>query len=370
MHLTINLIGKQFGDGFMATIKDVAERAGVSKTLVSRYLNNQKGVSPVSREKITEAIKALNYRPNGLARSLVLQETQTIGIVLDNLGSPFVSRLISGFEKGAEDYDRENKYSILFCSANGDIKKKQSHIKFLTQGRVDGIIIYGSLISDDTIIEELSHSTFPFLLIENDAAGIDANKIVIDNTGGAYLATEYLIKAGFKKIAHIAGNMNLKITLDRMNGFVRALQDYKIPIDRNMIVYPEFPVKSPEHIHSGSDRTYFDVGYAEMKKMIDQKNIPEAIFFATDISAFGAIKALNEAGLSVPGDVSIIGFDDERPCDYECDFKPISTLRQPLEEAGYIGIKTLIKNVKDINRPKERIILKPEFIIRDSCKKI
>lgn len=354
----------------MATIKDVAEKAGVSKTLVSRYLNNQRGVSPASREKITGAIKALNYRPNGLARSLVLQKTQTIGIVLDNLGSPFVSRLISGFERGAEDYDRENKYNILFCSANGDFKKKQSHIRFLTQGRVDGIIIYGSLISDDTIIEELARSTFPFLLIENDTADIDANKVVIDNTEGAYRATEYLIKAGFRKIAHMAGNMNLKITLDRMNGYIRALQDHNIPFDPAMIIYPEFPAKSGEYAHSGSDRTYFDVGYAEMKKLIALKRIPEAIFFATDISAFGAIKALKEAGLSVPEDVSVIGFDDERPCDYECGFKPIATMRQPLEEAGYLGIKTLIKNIHAIAGPMERIVLKTELIIRDSCKKI
>jgi len=126
----------------MATIKDVAELAGLSVTMVSRYLNNLKGVSKESQEKITAAIRELNYRPNGIARSLVLQKTHTIGIVVDDLCSPFIFELIEGLESGAEDFDREEKYNVIFCNSNGDVQRKQRHIRFLTQGRVDGIVIY------------------------------------------------------------------------------------------------------------------------------------------------------------------------------------------------------------------------------------
>ncbi|MBJ6359895.1 LacI family DNA-binding transcriptional regulator [Paenibacillus sp. GCM10012307] len=355
----------------MATIKDVAERAGLSTTLVSRYLNQRSGVSPSSKERIRNAIKELNYRPNGIARSLVLQKTQSIGIVLDNLCAPFAARLISGLEQGAEDFDKENKYNVMFCSSNGDAEKKRRHINFLTQGRVDGIIIYGSLTSDDTLISELAQSTFPFLLIENDVEGIPVDKVVIDNVDGAFRATEHLIKQGHKRIAHMAGNMNLKITLERMNGYIRALQDYQIPISSDLIIHPSFDsmelaVKDDRYLRG--DRSYYSAGYREMKKLIDGGNLPDAIFFATDISAFGAMQALEEAGLSVPDDISIVGFDDEDPRDYGATNHKITTMRQPLYDLGYIGIKRLIQKVNNPERPEERIVLKTDLIVRDSCK--
>jgi DNA-binding LacI/PurR family transcriptional regulator len=355
----------------MATIKDVAERAGTSTTLVSRYLNGQKGVSEASKKKIMEAIRELNYRPNGIARSLVLQKTHSIGIVLDNLCAPFAARLIRGLEQGAGAFDKDNNYNVLYCSSNGDMQKKKDQVQFLTQGRVDGIIIYGSLSSDDAIINQLADSAFPFLLIENDINGADIDKVVIDNMEGAYQATEYLIRQGHKRIAHVAGNMNLKITLERLNGYIRALQDNQIPVDQDLIWYPDLSSAgcsiSPVSNYRG-DITYYEAGYTEMKRMLDKRiMMPDAIFFATDISAFGAIKALEEAGIKVPEDVSVIGFDDESPGDYGSSCRPITTMRQPLQEAGFIGIKTLIHSILHPEFPKERVVLKTELIIRDSC---
>jgi DNA-binding LacI/PurR family transcriptional regulator len=142
----------------MSTIKDVAQLAGLSKTLVSRYINNQKGVSSDSQQKILAAIKELNYRPNGLARSLVLQKTHTIGIVVDDLCATFIFKMIEGLEQGAEDFDRDDKYNVIFCNSNGDIQRKERHISFLTQGRVDGIVIYGSLVHDDSMIQQLAQA--------------------------------------------------------------------------------------------------------------------------------------------------------------------------------------------------------------------
>jgi DNA-binding LacI/PurR family transcriptional regulator len=355
----------------LATIKDVAVRAGLSTTLVSRYLNGRTGVSPDSKHKIQSAIKELNYRLNGIARSLVLQKTHSIGIVLDNIGAPFASRLISGLEQGAEDFDKENQYSVLFCSSNGDLHKKKRHISYLTQGRVDGIIIYGSLTTDDTIIRELADSTFPFLLIENDMDNVDVDKVIIDNVEGAYQATEHLIKQGHKRIAHMAGNMNLKITLERMNGYIRALQDYQIPVQSDLILYPTFESAERQLSQDSNlrgDRSYYVAGYREMKKMIAGGRLPEAIFFASDISAFGALQAMEEEGIRVPDDISVIGFDDENPSDYECDCKPISTMRQPLYDLGYRGIKQLITSINNPDQAKEKVVLKAKLIIRDSCR--
>ncbi len=353
----------------MATIKDVAEYAGLSVTLVSRYLNNQKGVSQASKDKITAAIAALNYRPNGIARSLVLQKTHSIGIVLNYLCAPFISRLVAGFEQGIEEFNKED-YNVMYCSSNGNMEKKQQQVRFLTQGRVDGIIIYGSLATDDTIIQQLEASHFPFLLIENDIKGIEANKVLIDNVNGAYRATEHLILQGYRRIAHMTGNMNLKITLDRMNGYVLALQNYQIPVEENLIMHPDFTNTntSISNYYLRGDRTYYDAGYYEMKKfLLSGVPLPDAVFFATDISAFGAMQAMEEAGLRVPKDIAIMGFDDEYPSDYGCNCRPISTMHQPLQEAGYIGVKTLIYNLENPGLEKKKMVLNTKLIVRDSC---
>lgn len=353
----------------MSTIKDVAQLAGISKTLVSRFVNNQKGVSPESQQKIMAAIKELNYRPNGLARSLVLQKTHTIGIVVDDLCATFIFRLIEGLERGAEEFDKDDKYNVIFCNSNGDIARKERHINFLTQGRVDGIVIYGSLVHDDSLITQLANANYPFILIENDIEGVDVNKVVIDNIGGAFLATEHLIKLGHRRIAHIGGNMNLKITLDRMNGYVRALQKYNVPVDQSMIIFPDFSDAGEwkKKDESLSQFLFYDRGYAEMKKLIEKNQVPEAIFFATDLSAYGAIKALHEAGLRVPEDVSIVGFDDEVSAAGSFGCKPITTIRQPLKQAGYIGIQKLISSINHPQAAKERVVLKTDLVIRDSA---
>lgn len=355
----------------MSTIKDVAQRAGLSATLVSRYLNGKKGLSATSREKIEEAIRELNYRPNGIARSLATQKTHSIGIVVDNICAPFVAPLISGLEAGAAQFDVDNKYNILYCSSNGDLQKKQRHVHYLTQGRVDGLVIYGSLKSEDTIVEQLARSTFPFCLIENDMVNVEANKVVIDNTGGAYRATKHLIDLGYRKIAHMAGNMNLKITLDRMNGYVRALQDNQIAVDSDLIIHPDFSTAAKRAaertLETRGDRTYFEAGYLETKKLITAGSLPEAIFFATDISAFGAIAALVEASIRVPEDISVVGFDDEHPADYLSTCGPITTMKQPLTEAGSVAIKNLIRHINDPGLPKERIVLDTELIVRSSA---
>ena len=353
----------------MATIKDVAEKAGLSKTLVSRYINHQKGVSEESKRKIEAAIRELNYRPNGLARSLVLQKTQTIGIVLDNLSSPFVRELIDGFQKGAEDADEGDEYNILFCNSNGDRERKQRYLSYFTQGRVDGIVVYGSLVSDDELIHEIAASSIPFLLIENDIP-LDVNKIVIDNLNGAYRATESLIQQGHRKIYHIAGNMNLKITLDRLNGYVQALQHYRIPIESKMIVYPDFQeaLENTAEKYEWSAETFWEAGYRSMKQILQRGELPDAVFFAADLSAFGARRALEEAGLSVPNDISFVGFDNDIPAQYGFEGTPITTMKQPLYDAGYLGLKKLIWQIQNPEAKPERTVLLSELILRDSSK--
>lgn len=350
----------------MATIKDVAEHAGLSVTLVSRYLNHKKGVSEQSKQKIEEAILALNYRPNANARSLVLQKTNAVGIVLNTINAPFSTPLIAGIERGLREFHEGNKYTAIYCLSHGDMETKRKHIDYFAQGRVDGIIIYGSLASDDLLIRQLAETNFPFLLIENDMRDMEVDKILIDNQGGAYKATKYLIDQGYRNIAHMTGNMNYKITMDRMGGYVRALQDSNIPVEQEWIWYPDFKNVRKKESHIRGDMSFYYAGYDKMKQVLESgQKLPEAIFFATDISAFGAMKALEEAGIRVPEDIGIIGFDDEFPSDYGCDCRQISTVRQPFEEVGYVGIQTMLKHIENGAEAKKVIRLDTELVIRE-----
>ena len=332
----------------MITISEVANRAQVSKTLVSRVINNKSGVSPENRERITAIIKELNYRPSDIARSLVLQKTQTIGVVMDDLCIPYFFKLINGLR----DYGESAGYNVIFCSGGCTEEIKGKYINFFTHGRADGIIVYGSRYTDENIIRNLTASKFPFVLIENEIDDLDINNIVLDNFNGAYKATEHLIKLGFKNIRHFTGDMNYKVSLHRFNGFVKAMQDNAIPLNSNSITYSDF---------------YEDLAYSQMKDLIAKKDIPDAIFFGADLAAFGAIRAIYEAGLSIPKDISIIGFDDDSPQQNDIVFPKLTTIGQPLYEMGMESIKLLIKNIENPDMKSEKIIFDPKLIIRETC---
>jgi DNA-binding LacI/PurR family transcriptional regulator len=333
----------------MVTINEIAAKAKVSRTLVSRVLNGKSGVSPSNRKKILSIISELNYRPNALARSLVLQKTKTIGIVIDTICVPYYFDLIYGFQKAGED----SGYNVIFCSGNSDEVTKSKYINFFTNGTTDGVIIFGSYLDDTKLIKELAVSDFPFVLIENDIHDLKINSVLVDNFKGAYKATSHLIDLGYKNIFHFTGDMNSQVSLTRLNGFVQAMHDFSIPINIGNIVYADFESNS---------------GYTQMKNLISNNILPEAIFFGGDATAFGAINAMHEAKLSTPKDIAIIGFDDDKPQDNVMIYPKLTTIRQPLYEIGIESIKLLIEKINNPKMEPKKIIFDPELIIRETCK--
>ena len=324
-------------------------------------------MSKTSQTRIAQAISDLNYRPNALARSLVTKRTFSVGVVIDDMTATFIVPLIEGLERGLLEADTPHPYTIIYTNSRGDAERKRLQMDYMTQGRVDGIILYGSMVFDDELIRQLRNMNFPLVLVENDLADVGVHKVVIDNVGGAFAATEHLIKLGHRKIAHIGGNMNLKITMERMNGYVNALQQYGIPVNPDRIIFPDFrDFREWKSERGGHSQMYYTRGYEEMKKLIDKDRIPEALFFATDLSAFGAIRALKEAGLDVPKDVSIIGFDDESAAAPLLDAYPITTMRQPLLQAGGASVKMLIDSLEQPDKPPERKVLDTQMILRDT----
>lgn len=352
----------EWGVSVSTTIKDVAQLAGVSKALVSRYLNGKAGVSEASRKRIVEAINELHYTPNALARSLVTQKTYSIGVLLELMDSDVAFSLIKGLELGVQGAPDGSDYTLIYTSSFGDLERKKRQLTYLTQGRADGVIIFGSQIYNDELIIRLSKTHFPFVLIENDLSEAQTDRILVDNVGGAFEATRHLIRLGHRKIAHIAGNMNLKITVDRMQGYINALQYHNLPVERSRIVFPDFSALPDNRRQPiGWENVFMEQGYLETQRMIRQGDVPDALFVPTDFLAFGAMKALEEAGLRVPQDVSIIGFDNEIAVAARLGLRAITSMQQPLEEAGYHAAQLCLQRVRNPQKETERIVLKTQL---------
>ena len=203
----------------MKTIKDVAAYSGVSLTTVSRVVNGSDKVSPKTKAKVDQAIKELGYFPNNAARSLVKKQTDSIAILLRNIHDPFFTDLIRGIEDASASLGR----NIIFCSPGKDEKVRDRYIEYLTNGISDAIILYGSLFTDKAMVEHLQEVGFPFLLIENNFQMMPVNQFLIDNVAGARDAVNYLIRHNHKRIAHVMGNPNKKVILERLNGYIETI---------------------------------------------------------------------------------------------------------------------------------------------------
>jgi len=328
---------------------EVARRAEVSKTIVSRVINNKKGVGEKTREKICRIIEELGYKKNELAFSLSVQKTDTIGIILNNLYSPFLFDMI----KGLEDAGLKEGYNVLFCSGKNDIEIKSRYIDFFSRGRADGIIIYGSAFSDDALVASLHNSGYPLVLIENYFENMDVSSIVIDNYDGSYKAVEYLISLGHRKIAHIKGNIRTKAGINRLEGCVSSLKDNGVAIQDDWFVDASF---------SRSE------GYRAMKQIFAATEYPTAVFCGSDEQAYGAAKAILERGLRIPEDISLMGFDDDVSFEADDEVYPkLTTMKQPMYRIGEEAAKLLIRKIKEPEIGNRRIYMYTEMVIRESC---
>jgi len=333
----------------MATISDIARQANVSRTLVSRVLNNKPGVSPENRQKILEIIRENNYVPNGLAKSLVLQKTNTIGVVMSELCNDFFFDLIAGLQDGAE----AQNYNILFCSGRKDMAAKLRYVDYFNEGRADGIIAYGSCFDDEELFRCVAEKSANSVLIESSLSDCHTDKILLDNFRGAYTATEHLIRQGRKNIIHVTCDMNYDVGLERLNGFVQAMHDYRMPLGPDSILYADH---------------FENIAYLQMKKRLAEGQPPDACFAGADKPAFGVLRAAVEAGLSVPEDLAVIGFDDDTPESKDMLFPALSTMRQPLYQMGKTGVALLIDKIEHPGREPVVRTFDAELILRETCR--
>lgn len=335
-----------------ATIKDVAKLANVSLATVSRVINGIGKVNEDSIIKVNNAIKKLGYSPNIAARSLVKKRTNTIGIVVNNLHDTFFHNLIKGFEYGA----LETHYNVIFCSViGGNVDSKVSYIKYLANGVVDAVVLFGSYLTDEEMINYLSKAKIEFTLIENDIPELSCNRMLVDNKGGACKAVEYLYSIGHKDIAYIGGNPNKRVTLERLNGYFCAMHKYDLSIKDDYVQYTSDDPKS---------------GYKAMQRIMNLENRPTAVFCYDDGVASLAIMAANDMGISVPEDVSIIGFDNRDILPEYYKGPSITTVEQPLYQIGYDSITMLAEKLSDANSTEYIYkVYDTKVVIKETCGK-
>lgn len=332
------------------TIREVAKRANTSPATVSRVINNLGNVTPELCRAVKEAIRELDYNPNHAARSLVKRKTNSIGIIVNNLHDPFFYGLLRGFEEGAQ----QTSYNVMFCSVvNGDAAMKEKYVRLLSNGMVDGIILYGSYMADESAIRYLHENRMEdYVMIENDIPGLACNKLLVDNVGGARQAVEYLIEQGHKHIAHICGNPNKKVTMDRFNGYVETMREHGLEVRENYIQ------------HTSSN---YASGYDCMKRMLECTDRPTAVFCSDDAIASYAVRAALDCGLRIPQDLSIIGFDHQAILPDRYRGPEITSVEQPLYTIGMDSVRLLSQRLegKDSQEPITKLY-KTKLVVQET----
>ena len=330
------------------TLEDIAKQAGVSRSTASRVVNDDPNVSDSVRSKVQEVIRSTGYHPHAAARSLASHRSWMIGLVLPRTVSnfftdPYFPRLTQGIAQACNQHN----YSLgLFLV---DTKEDEQRIfpRISQKGLLDGILLQTAEMGDK-LIDRLVSSDFPVVIAGRPFNADGISYIDVDNFIGAQRAVVHLIELGYKRIGTITGLMNHTPGIDRMDGYVKALTDHGLEIDEKLIVEGDFTESS---------------GYQAMQQMFPFK--PDAIFAASDSMAVGAIRAVRDAGLTVPGDVAFVGFDD-LPVASLADFN-LTTVRQPIIQFGAKAVDTLIDLIENGIKPSRRIIMDTELVIRDSC---
>lgn len=297
----------------MATIKDVAKLAGVALSTASYALNGDSKVSAKTKAKVLEAARELNYRKNGFAMDLKRSRTNTIALILTDLSGPYYSELI----RSVQDVALANGYDLIACSSMGG--GDSTAVRFLREKRVDGAIVLAHNIDDDILVQSAG-SRFPVIVMDRQLSGDHLVSVLVDGEQGGYLATRRLIRAGHENIAYISGPSNSYDNALRYQGYLRAMREAGL-IE-----------KSKWRLNGNFVR---EGGFSATKMMIMQGELPSAVFYGNDEMAIGGLKAFEESGISVPGDVSVIGFDDIQLSEYIQP--PLTTIRQPKHEAGSLA---------------------------------
>jgi len=321
------------------TIKDIAKRAGVSITTVSRVLNRkEEGMSAETREKVLRVIEELQYQPNRLARGLVTKQSKLIGLIVPNISNPFFPELC----RGAEDEASERGYSLVICNSDDSSEKEERYIRILKEQQVDGLILSSLSGLSKSSTDFLSKNLYYVLLDRKDTGQVPG--VYLENEEGGYLAGKHLIELGHQRIACITGPASILNSRDRVDGFKRALTENGL--EPTVICEGDFGIESAYH---------------QAKKILTKGDI-SAIFTCNDLMACGVYRAAHELSLRIPEDLSVIGFDDIPLI--SALIPKLTTIRQNTYEMGRKSAELLIKQIE--HGKTDFATFSPSLILRES----
>lgn len=328
----------------MANISDVAREAGVSKASVSRVINDCSVVSEDIRSRVLRAMRDLRYQPNAQARSLTLKRSNLIGVIVPEIRRPFYGEIVDGIE----DTLTGAGYYLALCATHNRPGHEVSIARMLRESRVDGLLVVTPREFNPGVWETLLAESLPIAMIDGSVSG-RFSSVVVDNYEGGLLATKHLIGLGHRRIALIAG-LDTPECRERLRGYREALQEAGLTADPDLIVHGDYLEAS---------------GAKAAERLIQLKERPTAIFATSDLMAIGALQALRHYGLNVPGDVSLIGFDDIEPVRW---LSPaLTTVKQPLRPMGEVGARKILKVISGEETEVAKIMLHCELAVRESC---
>jgi len=339
-----------------ATLSDIAEAAGVAMMTVSRVVSGDGYVSDDTRKKVLKVVKDLNYRRNGLARSLKRQTTETVGLVLGDISNPFSTELARSVRQTL----LEKGFNLFICISENGANEDVVAFESLANHSVDGIIVATrSNMGGDAYLRRLVDTNVPIVAIGRDFQHSNVDLVSPDNFKGGFDATQHLIDLGHRRIAFIGANLSSGSQLKRLQGYLKALEINSIQIDEQLITgRAEETVESPGYSTE-------EIGFEAMNRLLSLPQPPTAVFARNDFTAIGAMRAAKDAGLQIPADISIVGFDD---IPLAARMSPsLTTVRQPMRVEGQIAAEMLLERIKKgepITR-RERI-LNCELIVRES----
>ncbi len=330
------------------TISQVAQEAGVSIQTVSRVLNNRPDVSSETRKRVQQIIDNLSYQPYAIARGLATKHTFTLGLIAADFTDYWFAQVVTG----AEEEAHKHGYFFMLGSTECNPQDEPKFLRLLTERHVEGILfVRANCPSNLDLLQNLQQSGTPVVSTGFYLPDSELPFIEVDNLDGGWKATQHLIDLGHTQIAMITGPSNLSSVMERTKGYHQALQS------AGLSLHPELIIHGQSWLHRS--------GYDAMKELLNKKTSFTAVFAQNDRLAKGAISTLNEAGLKVPQDVSIIGYDDIPEAEFSNP--PLTTIRQPMREVGKAAAKLLINLIEDPNATPQQTLFKTELVNRSSC---
>ena len=328
----------------MPTVLDVAKRAGVAPITVSRVINNSGYISQATRERVEAAAKELGYVPNTIARGLRSKRTMTLALVVTDITNPYFTLMA----RGVEDVAGDSGYTVVYCNSDESEAKEEKYVNILAQRQVDGVLLVPSCGNVKTIKFLLSND-ITVVALDRRVSGVEIDSVRSDSQDGANRLINLLIRLGHKRIAMITGPKDVSTSVDRVTGYQQALSEADLD-ENELVYYGAFNQES---------------GYEFTNQAMLHSPRPTAIFGANNFITIGIIKALHDLKIDVPGDVSVVGFDDLPESMLVNPF--ITVARQPAYEMGRIATELLLKRISiELDEEYQELILPTEIIEHDS----